>query len=68
MTQPSIKTPCIKVCVVDPASSLCTGCGRSLQEIGSWISMSPERRMTIIRSLPARLKVLRARDVDRIPD
>lgn len=68
MTISAIKTPCINVCVVDPASSLCVGCGRSLQEIGSWISMSPERRLSVIRSLPARLKALRARGVDQVPD
>lgn len=68
MNDAAIKTPCIKVCVVDPTSSLCIGCGRSLQEIGSWISMSAERRATIISALPARLKALRARGVDKVPD
>lgn len=68
MTNPPIKTPCIKVCVVDPISSLCVGCGRSLQEIGSWISMSPARRAAIISALPARLRTLRARGVDQVPD
>lgn len=68
MSSLPIKTPCIKVCVVDPASSLCVGCGRSLQEIGSWISMSPARRAAVISALPARLKALRARGVDQVPD
>lgn len=68
MSDAPIKTPCVKVCVVDPLSSLCIGCGRSLQEIGGWLSMSPARREGIISALPARLKALRARGVDRIPD
>ena len=28
-----IETPCRKICVMDPASGLCTGCGRTLDEI-----------------------------------
>ena len=35
MHQP-IKTPCIKVCVVDGQSSHCLGCGRTLGEIARW--------------------------------
>ena len=27
-------TPCIKVCVIDPQTRLCEGCGRTLAEIG----------------------------------
>ncbi|TCT04596.1 DUF1289 domain-containing protein [Aquabacter spiritensis] len=68
MPETPIKTPCIKICVVDPASSLCIGCGRSLQEIGGWISMSPARRSAIIAALPGRLRALRARGIDVVPD
>ena len=32
---PSIESPCIKVCAVDPRSGLCLGCGRSLAEIAA---------------------------------
>lgn len=68
MSDAPIKTPCVKVCVVDPMSSLCIGCGRSLQEIGGWLSMSAARREAVIASLPARLKALRALGVDQVPD
>ncbi|WP_103173389.1 DUF1289 domain-containing protein [Paracoccus sp. SY] len=30
-----IESPCIKVCVIDPATRLCTGCWRSLDEIAA---------------------------------
>ncbi|MGZ9114935.1 MAG: DUF1289 domain-containing protein, partial [Brevundimonas sp.] len=36
----AIATPCIKVCVVDGASSLCLGCFRTLSEIGGWCGLS----------------------------
>lgn len=33
-------SPCIQVCNIDPASSLCQGCGRTLDEIACWGSMT----------------------------
>ena len=50
-----IESPCNKVCVVDPASGLCVGCGRTLPEIGGWIGFTPEERRRIMAALPARL-------------
>ncbi|MEP9367180.1 DUF1289 domain-containing protein [Xanthobacter sp. VNH20] len=55
----AIATPCVKICRVDPVSSLCLGCGRTTQEIGAWISMSAERRTAVMAQLPVRLERLR---------
>lgn len=49
-----IETPCIKVCVLDPASGFCTGCHRTLREIAAWGSMPPEMRAKIMAELPNR--------------
>ena len=49
-------TPCIKVCVIDPVGRLCTGCGRSLQEIAQWGGMSETERLAIMAKLPERLR------------
>jgi hypothetical protein len=54
----AIESPCNKVCVVDAASGLCIGCGRTLTEIGGWIAMTPEERRRIMAELPARLATL----------
>jgi uncharacterized protein len=51
----AIETPCTKVCVVDPVSGLCRGCGRSLNEIASWTSLSAEERRRVMAELPSRL-------------
>ncbi|QTL02438.1 DUF1289 domain-containing protein [Aquabacter sp. L1I39] len=59
MTGTAMETPCIKVCVVDPASGLCIGCGRTLQEIGAWAGLSPQRRKAVMAALPGRLEWLR---------
>jgi len=49
-----IESPCIKVCVLDPVSNHCVGCGRSLTEIERWTALSPEERRRIMADLPAR--------------
>jgi predicted Fe-S protein YdhL (DUF1289 family) len=56
VTQPprSIATPCVKVCVVDGASSLCLGCFRTLSEIGGWSGLTDDERAGIMAELPAR--------------
>lgn len=48
-------TPCIKVCVIDPVSKLCEGCGRTLAEIAQWGRLSESERLTIMAALPKRL-------------
>ncbi len=53
-----IISPCIKVCVVDPVSGLCIGCGRSLAEIGGWLDFSDAERRALMAVLPARLAAL----------
>ena len=58
MTRHSIATPCRKICVIDPVTRLCEGCGRTLDEIGRWLSFTPEERDAIMRDLPARLATL----------
>lgn len=51
-----ISTPCIKICTMDARSGLCAGCGRSLEEIARWGSMTEGERLRIMETLPARLE------------
>lgn len=48
-------SPCIKVCVMDDATNLCTGCGRTLEEIARWGVMADEERERIMAVLPERM-------------
>ncbi len=50
----AIATPCIQVCVVDGASSLCLGCFRTLSEIGGWSGFSDDQRAKIMADLSQR--------------
>lgn len=58
---PSIETPCIKICVVDPETGFCIGCGRTRMEIGEWLGYSPQERHAIIETLPERVATLTQR-------
>lgn len=58
---PAIESPCIKVCVVDPETGFCIGCGRTRFEIGSWLSYGPEARREVMAELPTRMAGLTLR-------
>ncbi|MEM6373662.1 MAG: DUF1289 domain-containing protein [Pseudomonadota bacterium] len=49
-----IESPCVQVCVIHPETRLCTGCARSIDEIGAWSRMSPEARRAVMADLPTR--------------
>lgn len=55
-----MESPCVKICTYDPESGLCLGCGRTLEEIGGWFSMTDTQRRTVMALLPQRLSRLRA--------
>jgi predicted Fe-S protein YdhL (DUF1289 family) len=56
---PAIKTPCIKVCVVDGESGLCMGCYRQLSEVASWSRLTDAERDAILADLPNRKSRIR---------
>lgn len=51
----AIASPCIKICVIDPQSGLCEGCGRTLQEIAQWSRLGDAERRAIMATLEDRL-------------
>jgi uncharacterized protein len=51
----SKETPCIAVCMMDPRTKLCFGCGRTLPEIAQWHRMSSAERLAVMDGLPARM-------------
>lgn len=54
-----IKTPCIKVCVIDGETGLCMGCYRELTEVAAWQKLSDEDRARIMAELPTRRSRIR---------
>ena len=51
----SKETPCIAVCMIDPRTSLCFGCGRTLPEIARWHRMDSTERHALMAQLSARM-------------
>jgi predicted Fe-S protein YdhL (DUF1289 family) len=56
-----VESPCIKICVIHPATRLCTGCLRTIDEIGDWSRLTPDARRAVIDDLPARAPLLAKR-------
>ncbi|WP_064682379.1 DUF1289 domain-containing protein [Rhizobium bangladeshense] len=50
-----MQTPCIHVCSMVSATGFCAGCGRTLEEIGGWMTYTDAERGGIMALLPARL-------------
>jgi predicted Fe-S protein YdhL (DUF1289 family) len=57
----ALVSPCINVCVLDPVSGLCRGCGRTLDEIAQWTQLDNAERARITEEAPRRLLVRPAR-------
>jgi predicted Fe-S protein YdhL (DUF1289 family) len=49
-----MKSPCVKVCVMDPERDACVGCCRTLEEIALWGRMSDGQRDAVMQELPER--------------
>ena len=49
----SVPSPCIKLCILDPATRICTGCRRTLDEIGRWSTMSDAERRAVLARIEA---------------
>jgi predicted Fe-S protein YdhL (DUF1289 family) len=62
---PTVSTPCVNVCVLDPLSALCIGCGRTGEEIAAWATMSEPERIAVMAELGQRLTDARSRAARR---
>src|SRR5262249_225899 len=56
-----IETPCEKICIVEPQSGLCRGCGRSLAEIERWAAYSDAERPRMMAELAGRVATMSSR-------
>ena len=49
-------SPCIGVCIIDPASGFCLGCARTIPEIAGWLDCSAEEKHRILAVLAERVR------------
>lgn len=50
-----IESPCVKICMLHPATGYCVGCGRTGDEIAGWTRFTTEQRAAIRGLLPGRM-------------
>jgi predicted Fe-S protein YdhL (DUF1289 family) len=50
-----METPCVAVCMMDPKTKMCLGCGRTLPEIARWPRYESAERLSIMAKLGDRM-------------
>jgi predicted Fe-S protein YdhL (DUF1289 family) len=53
-----VRSPCNKICRIEPVSGWCAGCGRTRDEIARWGALSEAGRDATMAALPARMEQL----------
>ena len=56
--QGRVPSPCTDVCRIDPASGLCEGCLRTIDEIVAWGSLDDGAKREVWKRLPGRRQAL----------
>ncbi len=54
MSERTVLSPCIGVCVMDTDSGFCRGCLRTVGEIAAWPDYDDRRRLEIMAALKQR--------------
>ncbi len=55
-----IESPCVNICTLDARTRTCLGCGRTIDEITRWSTMTPAERSCIMGELPSRLTAVKS--------
>ncbi len=52
-----VASPCVQTCTLN-IDDICIGCGRTIDEIAAWGSMSVAARRAVLATLPQRIATL----------
>ena len=52
--EPTPPSPCLGICLMDPATRMCRGCLRTIGEIRDWYEASPGNKRAILDRVAAR--------------
>ena len=47
-------SPCLGICLMDPATRQCRGCRRTVEEIARWYDATPAEKREILAALETR--------------
>ena len=50
----AVPSPCISVCRIDPVTSLCEGCDRTIDEIAHWSLLDDDEKLAVWAELNRR--------------
>jgi len=62
-----VPSPCKNICVMDPTSGHCVGCGRTLDEIALWSVLDDDDKRAVWALLPERIARLPGDSAPREP-
>lgn len=49
-------SPCVKICVLDPAARMCLGCKRTIEEIAGWSRLSGGDKRRVLARIEAQAR------------
>jgi hypothetical protein len=52
-------SPCIAICVLDPATAYCRGCFRTIDEISRWLMLDQEGKRLVLAAVAERRRLAR---------
>lgn len=55
-TLADLTSPCVEVCRLDYTKKVCTGCFRTLDEIGAWMNCNEDEKRRILANVEERKK------------
>lgn len=58
---PSVASPCISVCRMNPSTGMCEGCLRTIDEIAAWSVLDDEQRRAVWEAIARRRAALAPR-------
>jgi predicted Fe-S protein YdhL (DUF1289 family) len=59
--EPDPVSPCLGICLMDPATRTCRFCLRTIAEIAGWYTATLAEKRAILKRLPARRAAAKAR-------
>lgn len=59
-TPTPVRSPCVKVCLMEPTTELCYGCRRTQEERDWWVAYTDEQQREVLRRCERRREVLAA--------
>lgn len=54
----AVRSPCVKVCQMDPVTQLCLGCCRTQEERDWWVAYSEAQQREVLQRCDQRREVL----------